>query len=164
MFTCRDRFIFNFYSTIVSINSKMKIYMMIGSFLKWITIGKLFLSKISKKWVWHTLVFFKIYNDIWEENQYHADFWKASTSKTYFFQHIHEHKVSFYLTSKCLISMQPKTRQTSRFHRILESVPHEIQLVQIFSFSHLVELDHFSRNKENLRFLSDHLFHFSKLW
>ena len=162
MFTCRDRFIFNCHSTIVSINSKMKIYEMIGSFLKWITIGKLFLSKISKKWVWHSLVVFKIYNDIWEENQYHADFWKASTSKTYFFQHIHEHKVSFYLTSKCLISMQPKTRQTSRFHRILESVPHEIQLVQIFSFSHLVEIDLFSRNMENLRFLSDHLFHFSK--
>ena len=136
---------------------------MIGSFLKWITIGKLFLSKISKKWVWHSLVVFKIYNDIWEENQYHADFWKASTSKTYFFQHIHEHKVSFYLTSKCLISMQPKTRQASKFHRILESVPHEIQLVQILSFCHLVEIDLFSRKKENLRFLSDHLFHCSKL-
>ena len=123
-----------------------------------------FFPRFQKKWVWHTLVVFKIYNDIWEENQYHADFWKASTSKTYFFQHIHEHKVSFYLTSKCLISMQPKTRQTSRFHRILESVPHEIQLVQIFSFSHLVELDHFSCNKENLRFLSDNFFHFRKLY
>ena len=74
-----------------------------------------------------------------------------------FFQHIHKHKVSFYLTSKRLISMQPKTRHTSRFHRILEPPPHEIQVEQIFSFFHLVEIDHFSCYKENLRFLSDHL-------
>ena len=82
---------------------------------------------------------------------------KLRHQKIYFFQHIHEHKVSFYLTPKCLISMQPKTRQASKFHRIEEQPPHEIRVEQIFSFFHLVEIDHFSCYKENLRFLSDHL-------